>query len=77
MMSFPLTDRICAVKDLNYELSILCRRNHDGSFSTARSDVTRRLQRHANTLHDLGFHHMRASSLKPKHVTGLDRALDC
>ena len=62
--------RVCAVKDLNYELSILCRRNRDGSYSM-RGQRYRRLQRHANTLHDLGFHHMRASSIKPKHVTGL------
>ena len=58
------------MKDLNYELSILCRRNRDGSYSM-RGQRYRRLQRHANTLHDLGFYHMRASSLKPKHVTGL------
>ena len=58
------------MKDLNYELSILCRRNRDGSFSTRGRRYTR-LQRHANTLDDLGFRHLRAGSLKPKHITAL------
>ena len=58
------------MKDLNFELSILCRRNRDGSYSM-RGQRYRRLQRHANTLHELGFRHMRASSLKPKHVMAL------
>lgn len=58
------------MKDLNYELSIICRRNRDGSFST-RGQRFERMQRHANSLHHLGFHHMHASSLKPKHITAL------
>ena len=58
------------MKDLNFELSRICRRNRDGSFNT-RGDRYARLQRHANTLHQLGFLHMRASSLKPKHVDAL------
>ena len=58
------------MKDLNFELSILCRRNRDGSYST-RGQRYARMQRHANTLHELGFYHMHATSLKPKHVTAL------
>ncbi|MCY3858576.1 MAG: integrase domain-containing protein [Gammaproteobacteria bacterium] len=58
------------MKDLNYELSILCRRNRDGSYST-RGQRYARMQRHANTLYELGFYHMHATSLKPKHVTAL------
>ncbi|MCY4129153.1 MAG: integrase domain-containing protein [Gammaproteobacteria bacterium] len=58
------------MKDLNYELSTICRRNRDGSYST-RGTRYARLQRHANTLHELGFFHMHATSLRPKHVTAL------
>ena len=58
------------MKDLNYELSILCRRNRDGSYST-RGQRYARMQRHANTLHELGFHHMHANSLRHKHITAL------
>ncbi|MCY4093772.1 MAG: integrase domain-containing protein [Gammaproteobacteria bacterium] len=58
------------MKDLNFELSILCRRNRDGSYST-RGQRYARMQRHANTLQELGFYHMHATSLKPKHVTAL------
>ena len=58
------------MKDLNFELSRICRRSRDGSYST-RGSRYGRLQRHANTLHELGFFHMRATSLKPKHVTAL------
>ena len=58
------------MKDLNYELSKICRRNRDGSFST-RGGRYARMQRHANTLHELGFFHMHVTSLKPKHVTAL------
>lgn len=48
----------------------LCRANRDGSFST---QATRRrlLDRIANQLHALGYKHMQAKSLKPKHVEAL------
>ena len=49
---------------------MICRRNRDGSYSTRGSRYAR-MQRHANTLHELGFFHMRATSLKPKHVSAL------
>ena len=58
------------MKDLNYQLMKLCRTNRDGSFST---QATRRriLDRIANQLHDLGYKHMQARSLKPKHINAL------
>lgn len=48
----------------------LCRANRDGSFST---QATRKsiLNRIANQLHELGYKHMQAKSLKPKHVEAL------
>lgn len=58
------------MKDLNYELKQLCRRNHDGSYATqyARKAILTQI---ANQLHELGFKDMRAASLKPKHISGL------
>ena len=58
------------MKDLNYRLKELCKANRDGSFST---QATRRriLDRIANQLHELGYKHMQAKSLKPKHVGAL------
>ena len=58
------------MKDLNYQLMNLCKANRDGSFST---QATRRriLDRIANQLHELGYKHMQAKSLKPKHVEAL------
>ena len=58
------------MKDLNYQLMKLCEANRDGSFST---QATRRriLDRVANQLHELGYKHMQAKSLKPKHVDAL------
>ncbi len=58
------------MRDLNYELKQLCQRNHDGSYATrhAREAILTQI---ANQLHELGFKDMRATSLKPKHVTAL------
>ena len=58
------------MRDLNYELKQLCQRNHDGSYATrhARDAILTQI---ANQLHELGFKDMRATSLKPKHVTAL------
>lgn len=58
------------MKDLNYQLMKLCKANRDGSYST---QATRRriLDRIANQLHALGYKHMQARSLKPKHVDAL------
>jgi hypothetical protein len=58
------------MRDLNYELKQLCRRNRDGSFATQR-DRERALDLMANQLQELGYRHMAAASLKPKHIEGL------
>lgn len=61
------------VKRLNYDLKQLCRRNRDGGFVT-RNYRERTLTYIANELHNLGYRHMSAHSLKPKHVTALVQA---
>jgi len=58
------------VRDLNYQLKQICRRNKDGSFTTRR-DRERLLTQIADQLHALGYRHMSALSLKPKHVEAL------
>ena len=58
------------MRDLNYQLKQLCRRNRDGSFATQR-DRERVLDLVANQLQEAGFRHLSATSLKPKHVDGL------
>lgn len=58
------------MKDLNYQLMKLCKANRDGSFST-QATRKRILNRIANQLHALGYKHMQAKSLKPKHVEAL------
>jgi hypothetical protein len=59
-----------AMRDLNYSLKQLCRRNHDGAFGT-QADRERILDQIADQLDEMGFHHMDAHSLKPKHVERL------
>src|SRR5215813_2403164 len=58
------------MRDLNYELKQLCRRNRDGSYATqvARERILTLI---ANQLHEMGFRKMTAQSLKPKHVQAL------
>lgn len=58
------------MRDLNYELKQLCHRNRDGSHATqvARERILTQI---ANQLHEMGFRHMQAGSLKPKHVEAL------
>ncbi len=58
------------MRDLNYQLKQLCRRNRDGSFATQR-DRERVLDLVANQLRELGYRQMAAASLKPKHVQSL------
>jgi site-specific recombinase XerC len=58
------------MRDLNYQLKQLCRRNRDGSYAT-QADRERMLALFANQLHEMGYRHMRAESLKPKHVEAL------
>ena len=58
------------MKDLNYQLSKLCRDNRDGGFST-QATRSRILDLIANQLQELGFRRMQPTSLKPKHVDAL------
>jgi site-specific recombinase XerC len=69
--SSKLTDeKACTVKNLNHQLMKLCRQYKDGGYATqtARSRI---LDLSANQLHALGYRHMQATSLKPKHVEAL------
>ncbi|WP_411034347.1 phage integrase N-terminal domain-containing protein [Shinella sp. BYT-45] len=56
--------------DLTYELKQLCRRNRDGSFQTQHQRM-QSLTLMASQLKEMGFHNMRATSLKGKHVDAL------
>ena len=58
------------MKNLNFELLTLCRRNRDGSFAT-RHARHRSLQRIATRLYQIGYRHMHTTSLKNKHVVAL------
>jgi len=58
------------MKDLNYQLSKLCRDNRDGGFST-QATRSRVLDLIASQLQQLGFRRMQPRSLKPKHVDAL------
>ena len=58
------------MKDLNYQLSKLCRDNRDGGFST-QATRSRVLDLIASQLRELGFRRMQPKSLKPKHVDAL------
>ena len=58
------------MREFNYELKQLCRRNRDGSYAT-QADRERILDLIANQLQEMGFKHMHATSLKAKHVAAL------
>lgn len=58
------------MKDLNYQLSKLCRDNRDGGFST-QATRSRILDLIASQLQELGYWRMQPRSLKPKHVDAL------
>lgn len=58
------------MKNLNYQLKQLCRRNSDGSYAT-QADRERLLSLAATQLAELGFVSMNAHSLRPKHVEAL------
>jgi Phage integrase, N-terminal/Integrase len=58
------------MRDLNYALKQLCLRNRDGSYGT-QAERERMLNRIADQLEAMGFRHMGANSLKPKHVERL------
>ncbi len=68
--SETLTELRNTVRDLNYQLKQLTRRNRDGSYGTQRIRE-RLLSLIAEQLHVLGYRNMRAQSLKPKHVEAL------
>jgi hypothetical protein len=56
--------------DLNYALAQLCRRNRDGSFTT-QANRKAILNQIGNQLHDMGYRHLHAGNLKPKHIHAL------
>jgi hypothetical protein len=56
--------------DLNYDLKQLCRGNCEGSYAT-RADREHTLNLITDQLDGMGFRHMNAQSLKPKHVEKL------
>ena len=58
------------MRELNYQLKQLCRRNHDGSYRT-QADRERQLTLIANQLQALGYRKMNVHSLKPKHIEAL------
>jgi len=58
------------MRDLNYQLKMLCKHSHEGSFET-RVGRERQLTAIANQLHELGFRGLKATSLKQKHVQAL------
>lgn len=58
------------MKDLNYQLKMLCERNQDGSRAT-QAERFQLLQTMADHLNQLGYRRMDATSLKPKHVDAL------
>src|SRR6056297_1218025 len=58
------------MRDLNYQLKMLCKHSREGSFET-RVGRERQLSAIANQLHKLGFRQLKATSLKQKHVQAL------
>jgi site-specific recombinase XerC len=58
------------MKDLNFDLRVMCARNRDGSEAT-RADRERMLSLMARELHELGFKGLRAKNLGEKHVQAL------
>lgn len=58
------------MRDLNYQLKQLCKRNRDGSYST-QANRARMLNQIANQLQEMGYRRMTTRSLKPKHVDAL------
>ena len=58
------------MRDLNYQLKQLCRRNRDGSYATQAKRMDH-LMLIADQLFNLGFRGMKPRSLKQKHVEAL------
>ncbi len=61
------------MRDLNFQLKKLCQHNRDGSYQT-QANRYHMLQQMANQLYELGYHQMKAHSLKPKHIQALVNA---
>ncbi len=55
------------MRDLNYELKQLCRRNRDGSYATQANRI-KILNLIANQLHEAGYKKLHAQQLKGRHV---------
>ena len=60
------------MKQLNFDLKQLCKRNKDGSYTT-QSNRERILTLIANQLDRLGYKNMRPTGIKPKHIEALVR----
>ena len=58
------------MRDLNHDFKHLCQRNRDGSFAT-QHDRESILTLVANQLEEDGFHHLRATGVRSKHVEHL------
>ncbi len=58
------------MRDLNYQLKLICRHCREGSHAT-QAKRERMLTLIANQLHGLGYRGMNAKSLKPKHIEAL------
>lgn len=58
------------MRDLNYQLKGICGDCREGSHAT-QAARWRDLNLFANQLHDLGFRHLSANGLKPKHIAAL------
>lgn len=63
------------MRTLNYQLKVLCEHNRDGSFVNRAKRATS-LQSIADELHNLGYIHINAHSLKRKHVVALIKHWD-
>ena len=59
------------MRQLNYELKLLCKTNRDGSYST-QANRHKTLQKLANDRHNLGYLGMQARSLERKHTEALN-----
>ena len=60
------------MKQLNFDLKQLCKRNKDGSYTT-QANRERILTLIANQLDKLGYKKLRAAGIKPKHIEALVR----
>ncbi len=58
------------MRNLNFELKQLCKRNSDGSFAT-RSNRERILTLVGNQLNEMGYRNLSAAGLKTKHIEAL------